>query len=91
MSIKELKIEVKQALETWEQRWSEIAKWDANDIPQKKQDDLVDLAMLSGGELKEALENLIQYYLTIYIRMAKIFSIIMYFTMGKIRRDQKDI
>lgn len=38
-----------------------------------------------------ALENLIQYYLTIYIRMAKIFSIIMYFTMEKIRRDQKDI
>ncbi len=61
MSIKELKIEIKQALETWDQRWSEISQWDANEIPQKKQDDLVDLAMLSGGELKEALESLIQH------------------------------
>jgi hypothetical protein len=37
------------------------------------------------------LENLIQYRLTLYTRMEMIFSIIMYFTMEKIRRDQKDI
>ncbi len=61
MSIKELKIEIKQALETWDQRWSEITQWDETEIPQKKQDDLVDLAMLSGGELREALESLIRY------------------------------
>lgn len=61
MSRKQLKINAKQALETWELRWKEIAGWDLNDIPQQKQDDFVDLAMLSGGEIKEALEGLIRY------------------------------
>ena len=61
MSRKQLKISAKQALETWELRWKEIESWNINDIPQQKQDDFVDLAMLSGGEIKEALEGLIQY------------------------------
>jgi hypothetical protein len=61
MSLKQLKIDVKQALEIWEQRWTEIEQWDVRDIPQKKQDDLVDLAMLSGGEIRDALEDLIRY------------------------------
>ena len=61
MSRKQLKINAKQALETWELRWKEIERWDLNDIPQQKQDDFVDLAMLSGGEIKEALESLIRY------------------------------
>jgi|GEM_PF-6469134 len=61
MSLKQLKIDAKQALETWEQRWIEIEQWDIRDIPQKKQDDLVDLAMISGGEIRDALENLIRY------------------------------
>ena len=61
MSRKQLKINAKQALETWELRWREIENWDPAEIPQQKQDDLVDLAMLSGGEIKEALEGLIQY------------------------------
>lgn len=61
MSLKQLKIDAKQALETWELRWKEITQWDLNDIPQQKQDELVDLAMLSGGELKDALEDIIQF------------------------------
>ena len=61
MSRKQLKINAKQALETWELRWKEIEGWALDDIPQRKQDDFVDLAMLSGGEIKEALEGLIQY------------------------------
>ena len=61
MSRKQLKINAKQALETWELRWREIEEWNLEDIPQQKQDDFVDLAMLSGGEIKEALEGLIQY------------------------------
>ena len=61
MSLKQMKIDAKQALETWEQRWIEIEQWDIRDIPQKKQDDLVDLAMISGGEIRDALENLIRY------------------------------
>ena len=61
MSLKQLKIDAKQALETWEQRWIEIEQWDIRDIPQKKQDDLVDLAMIPGGEIRDALENLIRY------------------------------
>ena len=61
MSRKQLKINAKQALETWELRWKEIENWEPTDIPQQKQDDFVDLAMLSGGEIKEALEGLIQY------------------------------
>ena len=61
MSRKQLKIDAKQALETWEMRWTEIQSWDSNDIPQQKQDDLVDLAMLSGGEIRDALEALIEY------------------------------
>ena len=61
MSRKQLKINAKQALETWELRWKEIGNWEPTDIPQQKQDDFVDLAMLSGGEIKEALEGLIQY------------------------------
>ena len=61
MSLKQLKIDAKQALETWELRWKEITQWDVNDIPQQKQDDLVDLAMLSGGELRDALEDIIHF------------------------------
>ena len=61
MSRKQLKINAKQALETWELRWKEIENWEPTEIPQQKQDDFVDLAMLSGGEIKEALEGLIQY------------------------------
>lgn len=61
MSLKQLKIDAKQALETWELRWKEITQWNVNDIPQQKQDDLVDLAMLSGGELRDALEDIIHF------------------------------
>ena len=56
MSRKQLKIDAKRALETWELRWKEIEQWDPTDIPQSKQDQLVDLAMTSGGEIKDALE-----------------------------------
>jgi len=61
MSRKQLKIDAKRALETWELRWKEIEQWDPTDIPQSKQDELVDLAMTSGGEIKDALEALIEY------------------------------
>ena len=61
MSRKQLKIDAKRALETWELRWKEIEQWDPTDIPQSKQDQLVDLAMTSSGEIKDALEALIQY------------------------------
>lgn len=59
MSRKEIKIAAKQALETWETRWSEISSWGGIDIPQAKQDDFADLAMHSSAELREALESII--------------------------------
>ncbi len=61
MSRKELKIAAKQALETWETRWTEICSWNPSETPQGKQDEFVDLAMHSSAEIRDALEYLIHY------------------------------
>ena len=61
MDRKQLKIEAKQALETWEQRLIQINQWDEADIPQNKMDELVHLAMHSSGDISDVIHRLNQW------------------------------
>ena len=57
MDRKRLKIEAKQALETWEQNLIIINQWEADDSPQEKLDEFVNLAIHSTGDINDVLQR----------------------------------
>lgn len=57
---KELKIEAKQALETWSQTFKQIHQYPDDDIPQGKFDEFVNLAIHCSGDIGDVLERMIQ-------------------------------
>lgn len=56
---KELKIEAKQALETWSQTFMNILKY-PDEIPQGQFDEFINLAIHSSGDIGDVLERIIQ-------------------------------
>ena len=57
---KELKIEAKQALETWSQTFQQIHQYPDEEIPQGKFDEYINLAIHSCGDIGDVLERIIQ-------------------------------
>jgi hypothetical protein len=57
MHRKQIKIEAKQALETWEQRLQLINQWEEEEVPQSKLDEFVNLAIHSSGDINDVLQR----------------------------------
>ena len=58
MDRKKIKIEAKQALETWEQRLQLINQWEEEEVPQNQLDEFVNLAIHSSGDINDVLQRM---------------------------------
>ena len=58
-SRKQLKIEAKQALETWSQTFKQLHQY-PDELPQGKFDEFINLAIHSSGDIGDVLERMIQ-------------------------------